>query len=58
MVPPAVLLPWVVLALLGVEGGSASKQEGKGGGPAPGRWVGDRFHGELVAGLMVGHFCS
>lgn len=29
MVPPAVLLPWVVLALLGVEGGSASKQEGK-----------------------------
>lgn len=31
MVPPAVLLPWVVLPLLGVQGGGGSKQEGKGG---------------------------
>lgn len=31
MVPPAVLLPWVVLALLGAECGGASEQEGKGG---------------------------
>lgn len=32
MVPPAVLLPWVVLPLLGVQGGGGSKQEGKGEG--------------------------
>lgn len=36
MVPPAVLLPWVVLPLLGVQGGSGSKQEGKGVGGACG----------------------
>lgn len=63
MVPPAVLLPWAVLALLGAEGGCASQQEGKGGllrgsgwGPSArgaGGQADGRTHRQLVPPLSL-----